>query len=49
MKLKVLGIVVGVLATIGIIGVGTIWAQGGTPTPAAPAGGCSSVSPATAG
>src|SRR5438552_9823022 len=37
MKLKVLGIVVGVLATIGIIGVGTIWAQGGTPTPAAPA------------
>jgi len=36
MKLKLLGVVVGVLATVGIIGVGTIWAQGGTPTPAAP-------------
>ncbi len=33
MKLKVLGIIVGALAALGLIGVGTIWAQGGTPTP----------------
>ena len=39
MKLKVLGITVGVLLTVAIIGVGTIWAQSGvvTPAPASPA------------
>lgn len=38
MKLKLLGITVGVLVAVVIIGAGTIWAQGGgqTPTPAAP-------------
>jgi len=36
MKLKVIGIAVGALMALGLIGVGTIWAQGGTggtPTP----------------
>jgi hypothetical protein len=32
MKVKVIGVIVGVLAAIGVIGVGTIWAQGGGPT-----------------
>src|SRR5258708_6656474 len=33
MKVKVIGVIAGVLAALGVIGAGTIWAQGGGPTP----------------
>ncbi len=36
MKLKMIGAIVGVLIALGIIGIGTIWAQGGGPTATPP-------------
>jgi membrane-associated protease RseP (regulator of RpoE activity) len=33
MKVKVVGVIVGVLAALAVIGVGTLWAQGGGPSP----------------